>query len=82
MDLLQEQKGAGAGCPNMPTVLLLGKKTRLANRTFFRGLGGKEFMKSGRMGRQHSRAIELLFSCAQRKLEGPKPNWISIRLIQ
>lgn len=59
MDLLQEQKGAGAGCPNMPTVLLLGKKTRLANRTFFRGLGGKrvyEVWKNGQATQQGYRA--------------------------
>lgn len=83
MDLLQEQKGAGAGCPNVPAVLVVGEKTCPANRAFFRGLGGKrEFMKSGRRGRQLSRAIELLSNWVQRKLEGPKPNWISIWLMQ
>jgi len=49
----------------------------------FRNVGKKrDFMNSGKRCRQLRRAIELLSSCADKKIEGPKPNWISVWLVQ
>lgn len=72
-------KGIGSGSPNVPKVEPVGERVSLAEQRASSGTQEeKEFMNSGRRGKQHTRNIELLPICAERKLEVLKPIWNSI----